>query len=400
MKTLLILLLLSLSLSSQTLEETYQNALQHNYQLQILEEELAIVIQQEKIESLWDDPVLSVGINDIQFEKPLSRDLEAMQNQYVALSQSIPLSNRLELSAQIEEEKQRLIKEKQEALKVEISTKLRKAFIEVEYAQKRLEILDGYIAFLKTPMQLLRELSAIEKGTVEKYIKTELLQKKYQLQRQNALEAIEVAKENVELISNRPVDTFEGFVGSNAYENQTLEGLLTQVQNNNPKLSMSEILNEVALKGVALAKAKEQADIKVTAGYYQRLDRNDFISLGVAYPLYTNGKQEKQRVQAMKRVNIQALTVKETELRLAQALKIALHELKRLKQESEILNQSRNKIEALIRNARLNLSTGGSLVKYYELFSQKVENALVLNQKQRIIALTENRIQEILGEKL
>jgi len=400
MKTLLTLLLLSLSLSSQTLEEAYQNALEHNYQLQILEEELAIVAQQEKIESLWDDPVLSVGINDIQFEKPLSRDLEAMQNQYVALSQSIPLSNRLELSAQIEQEKQRLLEEKQEAYKVEIASTLRKAFIEVEYAQKRLEILDEYIAFLKTPMQLLRELSAIEKGTVEKYIKTELLQKKYQLQRENALERIEVAKENVELMSNRPIETFEGFVLSEGYEHETFESLLTKLQSSNPKLAMSEVLNEVALKGVALAKAKEQADIKVTAGYYQRFDRNDFISLGVAYPLYLNGKQEKQRVQAMKRVNIQALSYQQIEVKLAQSLKIALHELKSLKQEAEILAQSRAKIEALIRNAKLNLSTGGSLVRYYELFSQKVENTLALNQKERMVSLTENQIREILGEKL
>jgi len=44
------------------------------------------------------------------------------------------------------------------------------------------------------------------------------------------------------------------------------------------------------------------------------------------------------------------------------------------------------------------LSVGGSLVHYYELFSQKTNNALSINQKEYSIALIENRITQLLGE--
>ncbi len=400
MKTLSILLLLSLSLSAQTLKESITYSIDNNYQLQILEEKKSIVSEQKNIVSLWDDPVLSIGINDVQAKRPLSRNVEAMQNQYAAYTQSIPLSNRLKVAGQVEEEKKRLIEKKQETLKVNIALGIRKAFISAENSKKILNILDDYIDFLNTPMDLLINLSAIEKGSVQKYIQTQLLQKTYQLQRENALQRIEIAKEQIELIGNLKINSFDDTVLLKHYEQNSLETLLSQVEQKNPELGIAIALKDVALKGVELAKEKEQADIKVTGGYYQRFERNDYVSFSASYPLYTRGKQERQRVQALKRVNIQDITYKQTQVQLAQALKIAYHELKALYQELEILKQSEENILQLIANAKSELSVGGSLVRYYELFTQKINNTLSQNKKTLAIALTENKISQLLGEKL
>ena len=289
MKTLSTLLLLSLSLTAQTLEESIAYSLDNNYQLQILEEEKSIVSEQKSIVSLWDDPVLTLGINDIQSDRPLSRNVEAMQNQYAVYAQSIPLSNRLKVAGEVEEEKRRLIENKQEALKVNIASGIRQAFIDAGNAQKTLKILDDYINFLRTPLHLLIDLSAVEKDSVDKYIKTELLQKTYQLQRENALQRIEIAKEQIELIGNLKIEGFDDTVPLKNYELNSLETLLAQIEEQSPELGIAIALKDVALKGVELAKEKEQADIKVTGGYYQRFDRNDYVSFAVSYPLYTRG---------------------------------------------------------------------------------------------------------------
>jgi len=398
MKKLYTALVLSLSLEAQTLQETINYSIQNNYQLQILEEESSIIGEQKEIEGFWADPVLKVGINDIQADYPLSRNIEAMQNQFVSVSQSIPLSNRLEVASQIEEEKRKVLDKKVEALKVNIAFGVRKAFIDARNAQKSLDILDEYIDFLNTPMNLLINLSAVERNSVEKYIKTQLLQKSYQLQRENALQRQEIAKENIELIGNLKIDNFSDEVFLRRYEQQALESLLAQIREQSPELAMATALKEVANRAVELARKKEQADITVTGGYYQRFDRNDYISFAVSYPLYTHGKQERQKVQAMKRANIQNITYRQAKVQLEQGLKISLHELKALYQELEILEQSRVKILKLIANAKSELSTGGSLVHYYELFSQKTNNALTMNKKQLSIALIENRITQLLGE--
>ncbi len=398
MKKLYIALVLSLSLDAQTLQETIDYSIQNNYQLQILKEESSIISEQKEIEGFWADPVLKVGINDIQADHPLSRNIEAMQNQYVTLSQSIPLSNRLEVASEIEEEKRKAVEQKVEALKVNIAFSVRKVFIDANNAQKTLDILDDYIGFLNTPMSLLVNLSAVEKNTVEKYIKTQLLQKSYQLQRENALQRVQIAKENIELIGNLKIDNFSDEVLLRSYAQQPVESLLVQIREKSPELALATALKEVANRVVKLAGEKEQADITVTAGYYQRFDRNDYLSFAVAYPLYTHGKQERQKVQAMKRANIQEISYKQAKVQLEQGLKIALHELRALHQELEILEQSRGKILNLIANAKSELAIGGSLVHYYELFIQKTNNALAINKKHLSIALIENKTTQLLGE--
>ena len=399
MKKIYTILALSLSLQAQTLQETIDYSIQNNYQLQIFDEESSILFEQKEIESFWADPKLQIGINDLQSDKPFSRNVEAMQNQYVTYSQTIPLSNKLNVASELEGVKQNVIEQKKEALKVSIAFGIRKAFIDASYAEKTLGILDKYIAFLHTPMNLLINLSAVERSSVDKYIKTQLLQKTYQLQRENALQRIQIAKENIELIGNFKIDNFSDEVVLKHYEQQSVEILLPKIAGQSPTLGIATALKEVADKGIELAQEKEQADITVTGGYYQRFDRNDYVSFAVAYPLFkTNGKQVKQKVQAMKRANIQNITYKQVKVQLEQGLKISFHELEALYQELEILEQSRVKILKLIENAKSELSTGGSLVRYYELFSQKTNNKLATNKKHLAIALIENKITQFLGE--
>ena len=397
MKRLYIPLVTLLWLPAQTLQETIEQSIMNNYQLQILEEEQGITQEQADIEGFWADPTVQIGINDIQTDKPFSRNIEAMQNQYVSFSQSIPLSNRLQVASKLEKEKVKVIEVRKEALKVEIAYGIRKAFIDAHYSQKTLKILDNYITFLRKPMRLLINLAAVERNSVEQYIQTELLQKSYQLQRQNSLQRIEIAKEQVELIGNFEIDSFSDEVKLKHYEQSDLEQLFEKVQES-PTLGVATALEEVAKRGVELAQEKTQADITVTGGVYQRFDRNDYVSFSVAYPLYTHGKQQKQKVQAMKRANIQELTYQKTSVELEQGIKIALHELKALNGELKVLKESRVKINKLIANAKANLSVRGSLVHYYELFSQKTNNALAINQKEYSIALIENRITQLLGE--
>lgn len=397
MKIILLPIFTTLYIYSQTLQEVIDYSLQNNYQIQTLQEEFGIVDAQAKIVGAWADPILKVGVNDIQAVRPLSRNIEAMQNQYVSLSQTIPLSNHLEIASNVEKEKLLVLEQKREVLSVNIAFEVRKAFIEAQYAKRSLKILDEYIAFLKRPLSLLVGLSAVEKNGVERYIKTELLQKSYQLQRESWLQNIQIAKERLELIGNIHIDNFSDEVNLEDYSHRGVEELLSVLHRDNPQLKMQEALKNVATKDIELARAKEEADLTVTGGYYQRFDRNDYVSLSVSLPLYIHKKQENQTVQAMKRANIQNISYEQTRVQLEQELKITLHQLKSLKQELKILNQTQSKIEKLIANAKSELLLGGSLLHYYELFTQRVNNQLAINKKYLAIALKENQIYQLLG---
>jgi outer membrane protein TolC len=322
-----------------------------------------------------------------------------MQNQFISISQTIPLSNKLEISSEVEKKKQQVIEQKRDILKVNIAFGIRKSFIEAYYAKSRLSILDEYISFLQTPMELLVNLSAIEQNSIEKYIQTQLLQESYQLQKQTLFQKIEISKERIELIGNLKIDDFSDKVPSQNYHYQSVDELLSKIEMQSPELGMLSALTTVADKNVELAEAKRQADFTVTGGYYQRFDRDDYISLSLSFPLFIRDRQSKKKVQAIRRATIQNISYAKTKVQLEQGLKISLHELRTLHQELEILDRSREKILKLIDNAKLELITGGSLLHYYELFSQKTNNTLVRNKKELAIALIENQITQLLGER-
>jgi len=396
-KTIFLPFFFSLSLYAQTLQESIDYSIQNNYQVQILQEESEIIRRQVDIVGAWADPVLKAGINDVQAVQPLSRNIEAMQNQFVSLSQAIPLNNRLEIASDVEREKLEVIEAKREVLNTNIAFGVRKAFIEAHYAKRSLTILDKYITFLKTPLNLLINLSAIEKNSVERYIKTQLLQQSYQLQREVWLKNIEVAKERIALIGNLQIDGFSDELVLKGYHRKSLNKLLPLLEMNSPELKLRDALKSVANKNIELARAKEQTDFTVTGGYYQRFDRNDYVSVTVSFPLYIHKKQSNQTAQAMRKSNIENITYEQTKTQLEQGLKITFHQLQSLYDELKILKQSGVKINQLIANAKSQLALGGSLVHYYELFSQRVNNRLKMSKKELAIALSENQIDQLLG---
>ncbi|HHH51867.1 MAG TPA: TolC family protein, partial [Campylobacterales bacterium] len=338
------------------------------------------------------------GINDIHLDTPFSRNDEAMQNQFVAISQTIPLSNRVKLASDIGKESSKLIEQKKDILKVDIAFAIRQAFIEAYYAHNSLSILDEYISFLQQPLTLITNLSSVEKNSVERYIKTQLLQESYKLKRENQLQQISIAKEQIELVGNIKIDSFDTIVNLRNYTNHSIDELLNIIDTQNPRLKILEQSKTIAKRKVSLAKAKEIADITVTTGVYQRFDRDDYVSVSVAYPLFVHNRQSNKKIQALKRVNIQNITYNQTQIKLQQSLKIALHKLKAIEQELNILNKSKIKIRKLIANAKSELSISGSLLHYYELFTQKTDNLLAINQKNRQKDNIQNSIMQILGE--
>jgi len=392
-----VLALVFISLQAETVDEVIEYTLKHNYQLQILREKQEIGDIDAQIDSLWSNPILKIGINDIQSDEPFNRDREAMQNQFISISQTIPLSTKFQIASQIERERVKVLKEQEKIVKNQIIFNIRKAFIEATYAKKNLDILNQYITFLKTPLDLLVRLSAVDRNTIEKYINTELLKKSYQLKLEQNLEQIAVAKETIELIGNIQIESFDGDLKLQSFNYNNLQSLLERVSNN-PILKKSKRLQNLANKNLRLAEAKQTPDMTITGGIYQRVGRDDYLSFSLSFPLFIRDRELKEKVKALKRVHIQNITHKQREIELQQTLKIYLHKLNSIEQDLLILDITKKDIRRLIKNAEDEIKVGGSLIHYYELFKKRTDNLLAINENQFQKALIENKIMEILGE--
>ena len=88
--------------SSQSMNHYYKMLKNNNLVLKNSKALISINKQKSKLSNTWDNPVFSVGVNDLLLNKNfLSRDVEAMQTQYISLSQKIPTNNKLGIKASI-----------------------------------------------------------------------------------------------------------------------------------------------------------------------------------------------------------------------------------------------------------------------------------------------------------
>ena len=75
-------------------------AFEHNYELKTMDTEVEALKKEVDLSKIWENPTLSIGVNDIFLNEPLTRDKE-MQNEAISLSQKIPLGGKLGIQESI-----------------------------------------------------------------------------------------------------------------------------------------------------------------------------------------------------------------------------------------------------------------------------------------------------------
>ena len=130
-----ILLCLMISSSfAQSLEEIINSAINNNRDLQAIEKSIQIANEQIKLSNKWDNPILTIGANDLQFDTS-RRDLEPMQAQYLGFSQNIPINDKFSLQEDIAINDKNIAQLNYEDAKLKLKSKL----IEYLYSIKILE---------------------------------------------------------------------------------------------------------------------------------------------------------------------------------------------------------------------------------------------------------------------
>ena len=94
-KSLLISSLIISSSFSLELDDIVKETLNNSYDLQKINKNIQIANEDIKLSDKWKNPVLTIGANDILLDEPFKRDKEAMQSNYVVISQTIPINGKL-----------------------------------------------------------------------------------------------------------------------------------------------------------------------------------------------------------------------------------------------------------------------------------------------------------------
>jgi len=286
MKTVVLVSLLYSVSFSQSIETLIQSAYKNNYTLKIMQKDININTQNLKNSDSWDNPVLSVGLTDLQLDHIDDRTLEPMQTQYITLSQKIPLANKKGILKDISKQKIKLSSLALDDKKAKISSDITLLAYQSVIINEKLKLIKKRVANLKK----MKKLTLAYQEDADKSLMIDLKV----LKLDNKAQTLKFKQE--EIIQKIQKFTVEPI--SNIDANLNFKSLPKIDLNNNSKLALVKQQIEIAKKRVTLMKAKRTPDLKVSGGYFQRDNRDDYLNLSFAMPLPIGDSEEVEVIKS------------------------------------------------------------------------------------------------------
>jgi outer membrane protein TolC len=287
----ILLCLLFTSSYSATVEEIINSAIDNNKDLQAIEKSIQIANEQIKLSTKWDNPILSIGANDLQFDTS-RRDLEPMQGQYIGFSQNIPLNDKFNLQEEISIKDKNIAALKYEDAKLKLKSKLIQYLYGIKILENKYLLLNEYQKNVKSLEDLTTSL--YENGTSNQSmiinLKTDYL--KVEVQKENLKNIINNNYLKLEEITYKKIPTIELSL-------DVKELILSKEISTHPQLKILEQNNEKFNKQALLEDAKKISDVKVNVAYFQRDDKyKDYANVSLSIPLTIYGKENIKILQA------------------------------------------------------------------------------------------------------
>ena len=279
-----------------SIDEIVETVLKNNQNLKSIQASIKVADENIKLSKKWMNPTLTLGINDIHFDEPFKRDVEAMQGQYIGFSQVVPVGNKLDIKEEISKKDKNIIALQLEDKKRVLTSMIYEASYTILVLEKKLQLLKKYESNIKKIQKLSRALYSYGKSTQNEILNAKVAFSNIQIQKQNLRNMIDNLYLKLEEISYKKIDNIEASL-------KIEELVLNMDIQNHPIIRIHE---EKIHKFNELSKLElenEKGDIKVKLAYFNRDSKfNDYANISVNIPLsiYKTEKTKalKQKIRA------------------------------------------------------------------------------------------------------
>jgi len=281
------LLILSVAFMGYALGATplIELALKNNYDLKALKEQKAALMQEVDLSKVWENPRLGIGAKDIFFDKPLKRDT-GTQNEFLELSQKIPIGSKLDIKASIAQQNVAVKSLEIQDKKLDITNSV----MSLQYTLGRI---DADMQTLLRYNKLLVDLKAAHlayTSTVNAHynqtLSNTILEKNIAILQKSLEREKGSVLHKLESIINMPVtDDAKIALRMIPYTKRNEEATLKE---HNPKLLLQKIQTQKELNNLHYEKAQKIPDVTVALGYNHRESRDDmwYLSFSIPLPIY------------------------------------------------------------------------------------------------------------------
>jgi outer membrane protein TolC len=370
-------------------------AYSHNHELKVLDTEIQALEKEVDISKIWENPMLSLGVNDIFLNEPLKRNQE-MQNEAISLSQKIPLGGKLDIKESIALQDVAIKKLELQTKKLEMQQEI--ATLEQTYVRITQDL--ALVAKYEKILEDLKNAHLAYNTTSAHYVDTlnnTILQKNLSIEKKTLL------KEKASLERK-----LESILATSMPELQAKEGLLNYGLSDEekrlekaPKLQLQNLQSAKELLNLRYEKATKIPDVTISLGYNRRQGRDDYAFLGFEIPLPIYGKENLSIRKAKLTHSASEQSVLNTQKQLLFELKDELlnKELQydKIALSKEVLHENKKMYEVLQSTA---LSQNDALLSLLNVLTQMLEAQKQINANTFAYNESIIKIYTLLGEPL
>lgn len=305
MKKLVIALGFTITASfSMTVEDIVKSTYENNQDLKSLETSIKTASYNISLAKKWSDPVLTLGVNDIQFDSPLKRDIEPMQAQYIGISQVIPRKKKLDIKENIAQKDKAITTLLLEEKKLKLKSKVYELSLNILIQEEKIKLLNSYERNIKKLKKLSTALYSYGKSTQNEILNSDISLVNLKIQKQNLQNMIDNLYLKLEQITYKKIEKV-----SSSIDIRKL--VLDMNINTHPKIKLENLKTKKFLDIASLEQENEKPDIKLNVAYFNRESYEDYANISVNIPLTVNKTQKLKALKARSMASEQVSKIEE-----------------------------------------------------------------------------------------
>jgi hypothetical protein len=253
--------------------------------------ELRISAMDEQIlkSAKWENPNLSLAINDIHYGDISNRSLEPMQYSAIRVKQKFPWFNKLDAKGDYQRAKKMVLFDSLESAEVKLAQSIRVNSYRADEVKQKIEILQRYTTVVHQTIKLYNNYNTTQSNRHSGIVEAEIMlsQIKIKLSSYTALQKRLMA--NLEYLTQRNIRGIE--IDSKITKPNSLQSYLQRAKNNrNYHIKVSQ--TRVASKSRRIKELDRYADPFIEVGHFSRSDYPDYASIKVGLSLPIYGSEE------------------------------------------------------------------------------------------------------------
>ena len=396
MRSAVIFIFLFALLQAETINQLIDKSLRNHRSLKAIEQRMSAADDYIAKTRNFENPNISLTINDIQFGDISNRSLEPMQWSALKARQKFPWFGKRDANTLYEQAKKNIIFSSLEAARVKLAEAIRATAYTIQELENRIAILRKYEKVTRENIDLNTAYTATQANSHSGIISAELTLSAIKIRIEKLKSLRESQKAKLEYLVQSKIKNLK--VNMKVKKPASLARYVGSAERNRDY--------HIRLARTKAAKAKNSvkemakyADPYVEMGYFERQDYPDYgsISIGVSAPIY--GTEQLDSEAARK----EALSAKSEAIdyryKLESEIKSVYAQLKESYRIYRIIRyESLPQVEHMFELNTASVQSGGDLFAYIDILKQKLTLDEQLVAAKADYLRTEAKLKSLIGE--